>query len=80
MPTGTPRTLSETSEFLEHCPVLVINDDGSDFRRCGQPIRVVHTQWVTGDDYGAWTDHAIFLGCGHTLAEMQSSLRMEEHL
>jgi len=74
------RTLQETSVVLDICPVLIIDDDGGDFRRCGLPLHVVHTRTIRGDDYGSWPVHDAYLECGHTLDDIRSSLRVEEYL
>lgn len=67
---------------ITNCPVLVERTAPAtgDFEDCGSPLVPVVTQTIRGDDYGEWTEWDVSFPCGHTFAEMVSSLRNREYV
>lgn len=72
-------TLAESSATLTHCPVFVADDSG-EYRPCGEPLAVIATHTVSGDDYGSWGHDTVAFACGHTLAEMADSIRHADEI
>lgn len=72
-------TLSTIETVLDTCPVYVATmrsgDVDYEYEPCGQSLVVVSTRSVIGDDYGSWAEVSVSFTCGHTLSDMQSSLR-----
>ena len=72
-------TLSTSAQTLTRCPAFVIGDDGLPIA-CDAELRVIATAEIVGDDYGSWTSYSVDFACGHTLADMQSSLRHADEI
>lgn len=73
------QTLAADSRTLTTCPTFVIGDDELPVE-CGAEIRVVARREVVGDDYGSWSVFDVSFECGHTLADMQKSLRHADEI
>lgn len=65
----TVETLTTDEIVLTTCPVFVEYDS------CGQPLELVATLSVVGDDYGSWPVSSVGFRCGHTVEQMHESLR-----
>lgn len=76
------RTIRSTDTELRECPVLEIaeDDEGYELIPCGTPLNLILTTDIVGDDYGSWPQYIIGFQCGHTIDEMLSSIRNEEHV
>ena len=74
--------ISQNTHPLNFCPVIVFKgtdevdtEDEADYEACGTVLQVMMTRTIVGDDYGEWPQIGVYFDCGHTLAQMEQSLK-----
>ena len=73
------RDLKTETKFIQNCPVLMANDFGDPIR-CNEPLYVLHTHTIVGDDYGSWPTDSFYFVCGHTFEDMVKSERVADQI
>lgn len=59
---------------------LWVAPEPSEWIPCGQTLELVATLEVVGDDYGSWANQSVGFRCGHTVEQMQESLRHADEI
>jgi len=78
------QTIRADARVLMTCPVFVSSarEDARDmeYDECRQPLEIIHTSEVVGDDYGSWRVDTVTFRCGHTLSDMERSIRYADEI
>lgn len=72
------KVYTDTTRSLTNCPTFVERD--GELERCNQPLTV--TVYVTNiaDKYGSWNTYQVGFPCGHTLSDMERSIKNEDYV
>ena len=73
--------ISQNTKALKTCPVIIQNDEDSpEYNICGAVLQPMVTTTIIGDDYGSWPEIGVYFDCGHTFAQMATSLKYAEYI
>jgi hypothetical protein len=72
-------TIKTSSQQIKFCPTFVIGEDELP-ETCGAELKVIVTINIVGDDYGSWEEYSVGFECGHTLKEMNNSLKHADEI
>lgn len=72
-------TLASDNATIAKCPTFVVGPDDLPMP-CDAPLHVTLTREVIGDDYGSWSTYSVGFECGHSFADMESSLRHADEI
>lgn len=73
-------TIKHDATTLRYCPVIVVNDNDIEVNECGEELNVILDTSIVGDDYGSYSTYDINFSCGHTFAQMLSSIKIREYI